>query len=469
MTPDETVVQADPYGWKSLRTLLLVAGFLLVMAVAAEFLQPIALAVLLAFILDPVVRRLDRLGLPRALGVVLTLLLVFAVIGGLGYVVGRQLGSLTDKLPQYESNIERRLAALRPREDSAVGRVTKMADHVRDSFTEPETIESVTDTGPDPVPVKVVDTPDSVGQLQTLLGPFQHAAAFLGMVLLLLFFLLLNREDIGDRIVQISGRGRISLTTKTLAQIGRRLSRYLATFALVNASFGAIIGVSLAVMGLPYAVLWGVLAGVLRFIPYLGPITAFALPTAFAFAQSEGWALPLAVVGLYAVAEIVANSVEPFIYGRSVGISSLGLLVAALFWTWLWGPIGLLMATPLTVCLTVLGQFVPDLRILSAMLGEEVEVEEDLRWYQRVLHRDREGALKFLDEALEKHGAAKVFDQIVLPALSRADQDFEAGQVDHRDLAALWSTVQGWLDDLAERDEFAPGPPATPAGAAPPP
>src|SRR3954465_7600197 len=213
----------------------------------------------------------------------------------------------------------------------------------------------------------------------------------------------MGREDLSDRIIGLFGNRQISLTTRTMEEIGRRISRYLATFALVNSGFGLVIGLGRGLIGVPYAVRWGCVAAMLRFIPYVGPAVAFLLPLVFAFAHFPGWAQPLEVVVLFGVVEVLLNGyLEPVIYGKTTGISALGLLVAAMFWTWLWGTLGLLLSTPLTVCLAVLGKYVPSLRFLGGLLGEEAELEPDVRFYQRLVALDRDGAIEVVEGALKQ-------------------------------------------------------------------
>ncbi len=271
---------------------------------------------------------------------------------------------------------------------------------------------------------------------------------------LLLVFLLIESNDISDRIVQTVGWGKIGVTTKTMSQIGHVLSRYLVTLALFNLGFGVVIGLGLWAIGLPSPALWGLLAAVLRFVPYLGTVVSFSLPELISIAHFPGWTQPLLVLLLFAGAELVANSIEPLLYGKSTGISPIGLLVAALFWTWLWGGLGLLLANGLTVCLAVVGQSIPGLGFLGTLLRHEVEVAEDLRWYQRVLNRDQDGATALLDQALKTRPLEDVCDEIVIPTLARAEQDREDGFLEKRDVVFIWRVVRDWLDDLEDRDDI---------------
>ena len=381
------------------------------MYVAAEVLKPLALAVLLSFILAPIVQWFVRRGLPRSGSVALVLILVFSVVGGVTYVVGDQFASLTDQLPAYQANMQKKFVDLRPQSDSAIEKA-RQAVLSMESSLRPAEADYAT-------PVRVVSENATVAQLQSFFGPFHVTIAFGGIVLLLLVFLLIESNDISDRIVQMVGWGKIGVTTKTMTQIGHVLSRYLAILAFFNLAFGVVIGLGLWAMGLPSPALWGLLAAVLRFVPYLGTIVSFSLPEIISIAHFPGWTQPILVIALFGGAELIANSIEPLVYGKSTGISPIGLLVAALFWTWLWGGLGLLLANALTVCLAVVGQSIPGLGFLGTLLRHEVEVADDLRWYQRVLHRDQDGAITLLDQALKTRPLESVCDEIVIPTLAR--------------------------------------------------
>ena len=292
------------------------------MYVAAEVLKPLALAVLLCFILTPSVQWFVRRGLPRSGSVALVLILVFSAVGGVGYVVGDQFTSLADQLPAYQANIQKKFATLKPHNDSSIEKARRAIASLEQSLR-PAEVDHAS-------PVRVVSENATVAQLQTLLGPFHVTLAFGGVVLLLLVFLLIESNDISDRIVQTVGWGKIGVTTKTMSQIGHVLSRYLVTLALFNLGFGVVIGLGLWAIGLPSPALWGLLAAVLRFVPYLGTVVSFSLPELISIAHFPGWTPPLLVLLLFAGAELVANSIEPLLYGKSTGISPIGLLVAAL-------------------------------------------------------------------------------------------------------------------------------------------
>jgi methylmalonyl-CoA mutase cobalamin-binding subunit len=268
-------------------------------------------------------------------------------------------------------------------------------------------------------------------------------------------FMLMGREELSDRIVGLFGHLHVSLTTRTMQEIGQRISRYLAMFALVNSGFGLVIWLGLSLIGVPFATLWGCLAAMLRFIPYVGPGVAFLLPLIFSFAHFPGWIQPLEVVAIFGVVEIALNSfLEPVIYGKTTGVSALGLLVAAMFWTWLWGTLGLLLSTPLTVCLAVLGKYVPSLWFFATLLGEDTELEPDVRLYQRLVALDRERAMELVEVVLKQQPRVEVFDQILVPVLLRAERDVALGELDETERAFVWSVVGEILDNLEGTPDF---------------
>jgi predicted PurR-regulated permease PerM len=394
-----------------------VIGF---MSLAAEVLKPLALAVLLSFALAPVARFLER-QLPRSVAVILTVVVALGALGAIGYIVGTQLTTLAYHLPEYRERVLAKLPTgwdfLKPTQETAVAKLSQVAGDVARS-------------------------------LLAILG----VGSF---VLILVLFILMSRDDLSDRIVQLFGRRRVTLTTRTMEEAGQRISRYLGMFATVNSTIGLVVGVGLSAIGVPLAVLWGVLAALFRFIPYVGPATAFALPLVFSIADDPGWQKPLMVIGLFAGIEILANSfLEPVIYGRTTGVSALGLLVAAMFWTWLWGALGLLLSTPMTVCLSVLGKYVPGLGVFATLLGEEAQLEPDVRLYLRLLAMDQDGATMLVEDELKQRPRVEVFDQVLIPALSRAERDRAHDDIDEREQAFIWRVVGDLLDDLEETPEI---------------
>lgn len=442
-SPSKNSSLSDPF-----KLTLLIFAIIAFMYFTGEVLKPLALSVLLSFALTPASRFLERRGLPRVAAVVLVGVLTLGALGGIGYVVGQQLSSLANRLPDYQENIERKLARVfDPSHQSATARLRGLADSVTAKLENPPAGE--TGEAKPIQKVEIVSQPSFQERLGDTTGPYLEFFGVGSFVLVLVLFMLIGRDDLGDRIIQLFGNRQVSLTTRTTEEIGRRITRYLATFAMVNSGFGLTIGLGLGLIGVPFATLWGCLAALTRFIPYVGPAVAFVLPLVFSFAHFPGWLQPIEVVALFAVIEIALNSfLEPVIYGKTTGVSALSLLVAAMFWTWLWGTLGLLLSTPLTVCLAVLGKYVPSLQFFATILGEEAELDPDVRFYQRLVALDRDGAVAFIEEAIKKQPRVEVFDQILVPALSRAERDASKDDLQEQEQELVWRVVGEVLDNL---------------------
>lgn len=428
---------------------LLIFGIIAFMYFTGEILKPLALSVLLSFALTPATRLFERLGLPRAGAIVLTVVIVLGLMGGIGYVVGQQVASLANRLPDYQENIETKLRGV----IKSGQRLNVMVDQVTAKLEKPRP-----DRPGELAPiqkVQVVEQRSFQDRLRSASGRYLEYLGIGGFVLVLVLFMLVSREDLRDRIVELFGHCQVGITTRTMEEIGRRISRYLATLALVNSGFGLVIGVGLTLIGLPYAVLWGYLAAMLRFIPYVGTAVALALPLVFSLANFPGWIQPLEVVALFGAVELALNSfVEPVIYGKTTGVSALGLLIAAMFWTWLWGTPGLLLSTPLTVCLVVLGKYVPSLGFFAILLGEKAELDPDVRLYQRLVALDRAGAKDVVEAALKVRPRVDVFDQVLIPTLSRAEHDVARGYLDESEQAFIWDVIGDVVDRLRGVEEF---------------
>ena len=426
----------------------LILAVIAAMSLAAEVLKPLALAVLLSFALAPLAGFIERRRVPRAIAVLLTVALALGSLIGIGYVVVRQLSMLAYQLPSYQERIQKKVDFLTPSDDTAFYRAQKVAGDVAKSLDAPVV------PGHEAMDVRVIEQPTFRERLQTAVGPYLEFIGVGSFVLILVLFMLMNREALGDRIVQLFGQGQINLTTRTMAEIGQRISRYLAMITLVNSVFGLIVGLGLWAIGVPYAVLWGCLAAMMRFIPYVGAAVAFGLPAVFSVAHFPGWRQPLEVVALFGVIEVALSYLEPLIYGKTTGVSALGLLVAAMFWTWLWGLLGILLSTPMTVCLAVLGKYVPSLGFFATLLGEEAELDQNIRFYQRLVSHDQDGATAIVEAALKERPRAEVFDQILLPALSNAERDVLRGELEESDVAFIRRVVGEILDDLEGTEEI---------------
>jgi predicted PurR-regulated permease PerM len=438
-------MNSDQAAIRQIRNVFISAVCIAGLYFASEFLQPLAMGVLLTFILAPLVTRLERMYLPRVLAIIVSLSLVLATIGGVGYLVGLQFLSLADHLPEYEKNINNKIDRLRlPSEGQSP--ITKAKTVIEDVQ---KRIGPSPDGEQDHV-VRVIQEQTAFERVETVIRPFHNFLGFVGVILILTFFLLMQHEEIANRVVHLIGKRRVSLTTRSMSQITHRLSRYLTTQALFNTGVGVTISLGLWAIGLPYNILWGTLMGLLRFVPYIGPAIGFSFPALFSLAYFTSWSQPLMVVGLFLAVEAAANALEPVIYGKSTGVSPVGLLLAAMFWTWLWGPLGLLLSTPMTVCLLVIGKHIPGFEFLGILLGEESEFADSLRLYQRLLRRDYDGAITLLDSLIESKPPEYVFDDVVIPAMSRATQDRSQGTLDEQDLSGIFGSLRQWLDELGE-------------------
>jgi predicted PurR-regulated permease PerM len=410
----------------------LVLGFL---AWAKSVVVPVALAVLFTFLLATLSGWLERRRVPRALAVAGVTLVGMGLVVALFYGVTRQIGSLLDEYPKYEDNVAAKIAQLRERGRTGlldkVEIVTeRISQQLGDKRTQDMTADELELARAQPVRV-VEEGAFSLSQLWSVAGPVLEPVALTGLVLVLVMFMLLNREDLRDRVISLVGVGALADTTRALDDAGARVSRYLLMQLLVNGGYGLAVGVGLALIGVPYAALWGFFASLLRYIPYIGPWLAALLPIGLSLLISREWTVALLVVALFGVLELVTNMiVEPLVYGRGLGVSQAALLIAVAFWTWLWGPVGLVLASPLTVCLVVLGRHVPQLAFLDTLLGDRPVLAPSHRLYQRLLAGDEDEAGRLFDEQVRTGGLEQAFDQVVVPMLGQVRSDVRAGKLD---------------------------------------
>jgi predicted PurR-regulated permease PerM len=400
---------------------------------AQDFFLPLVLAGLLSFLLSPLVRRLERWRLGRVGAVLLTAVMAFVLIGGLTYLVTNQFLDLAGSLPKYRDNLIAKVSALKVRGDSLLGRAERTITEVKEAMTKPEkppvfAAPAVPPVATLPVPVEIARTDNTIRMLMELVSPVIGPLGMALMVILIAIFMLLAGSDLRDRLIHLLGRSRLRITTQALDEVAQRISRYLRMQLLVNASFGVAIAVGLYLIGIQNALFWGLLGMVLRFLPYIGAWIAAAFPIALAIAMFESWTPPLLTVGLFVAVEIIiSNVLEPWLYGTSAEISSLAVVVSAIFWTWLWGGVGLVLATPMTVCLVVAGKYLPDLGFLDLLLGDKPAIAPADRLYQRLLALNAEEAGEIVEKYAEKHSALAAFDAVLLPALRAIEVDFRAG------------------------------------------
>lgn len=437
-----------PLNIRTTVVLLQIIAIVAILHFADDVLVPIALALMLAFLLAPMVHRLERWGLPRPFAVALTTLVAFAVLAGVTYVVAEQFRGLVSDLPSHRTNLNARVRALNA--GSASGGLERGVQTVQELTAELDKAATGKPVQAKVNKVEVVEPQPTARQLvrswfATLIGPISTA----GIVIVFVIFMLLQREDLRDRLVRLLGAEQMPAAVATLNDAARRVSRYLVMQTLINAVHGAVVALGLYLIGVPEPWLWGTLTLVLRFIPYLGPLLAAVGPIVLSLAVFPGWNEPLLVVGLIVTIELISNNLlEPRLYGSTTGVSSFALIVATVFWTWLWGAAGLLLATPLTVCLVVMGKHIPQFSYLGTLLGDQPVLAPRERFYQRLLGGDTDDAQDMIDEALEKEPLPAVLDAIVMPALRLAEQDHERGAIDAERRATLIEVVGELLEAL---------------------
>ena len=430
------------------------AGLVLVIGClywAQEVLVPVALAILLTFLLAPLVTVLER-RVPRVLAVVLVYVLALGVLGGVGTVLVTQVMSLGGELPSYKDNIKDKLSDVRllgrsSGLDPVTDTVTRAAGEVEREAERDKPAEA---KPPKPTPV-VIQPGTSAGvlRLPAALGPWLEPLTRAGLVALLVPFMLMNRLELRNRMVRLVGFSRLPVTTRALDEAGDRVTRYLLSQSLVNATFGALVGLGLWLIGVPYAVLFGFLSGALRFIPYVGIWIGAGLPVAVSLALFPGWWKALMVIGLFAVLELFTGAVlEVLLYARSAGVSEVGLLVAIAFWAWLWGPIGLLLATPLTVCLVVFAKYVPNLEFIWILMGDAPVVSTDVLVYQRLLAEDQDEVSDIVEKYTAEHSREQLYDEVLLPVLFHAARDRARGRVDEAEERAVIAAVREIIEEL---------------------
>jgi predicted PurR-regulated permease PerM/GAF domain-containing protein len=406
---------------------------------------PFAVGILLSFALTPLVNRLRRLKLPRIAAALVAVTLAFILIGGLTYVVGSQLVQLANNLPSYQTTITEKIRTLQTSAPGG-GVVDRVTTTIQDLSKEISGAEKATDkaaeqagtalgTSPAPQEPITVRLERAESQpleiIQTIVGPLLAPLATAGLVIIFVIFILLEQEDLRDRFIKLAGAGDLQKSTQALNDAAARVSRYLLMQLMVNMTYGIPIGIALYFIGVPNAVLWGLLAALLRFVPYLGPFLAASFPIALAFAVDPGWSMLLWVVGLFLFAELVSNNViEPWLYGSSTGLSSLAIIMAAIFWTTLWGPVGLFLATPLTVCLVVIGRYVPQLEFLGVLLGSDPVLAPEERLYQRLLAGNLEEAVEIAEDYVDEHSSRAFYDHVAIPALRLAENDRQRSTTD---------------------------------------
>ena len=407
---------------------------------------PLALAIYLSFLLGPLVNWFERKGIHRVAAVLGTMLLTVVLLGGMVWLITSQVTGLVDRLPRYSNNIHYKVKVVTEKMQSLKQRI----DTLLGSAGAPEQ-----ESDPDAEKQAMVVRPESTdwaNRLLAMLMPLAHGVATGGMALVLTGFILLKREEMRNRLIRLASGRRFTMTTKVLDEASQRVSRFLVMQAFINAIAGVSIGLGLLAIGVEYALLWGFLIFLMRYIPYIGIWFAAVPPVLLSFAMFEGWGQPLMVVALILVIDMICSNVlEPWLFGRSMGVSEVALLVSAAFWAFLWGPIGMVLSSPLTVCLVVLGKYNPRLKFIDVILGDEPALERGDRFYQRLLAHDEDEAEEIALAHLTDAPAETVFDAVLVPALIHARQDRETDDLGEEDEEFILRATCEIGEDLAER------------------
>jgi len=421
-----------------------------------DILIPFAFALVLTFLLTPMVAVFQKLHTGRVLSVIATVAISLALAGSIGWVIANQLIEVANQLPLYRRNIHSKIEALHNPVSGQLGHAAQSVKEVVKEVTSPAPVAPAqarnSKQPAPPVPVRMVAPATSEWtDLLDLGTPAIAPLGTAGIVLIFTVFMLLKREDLRNRLLRLAGLSQLNLMTQALDDAARRVSRYILMQFLVNAAFGLIFGLGLYWIGVPNPALWGVVAGLLRIVPYVGTMVAATMPIALSLAVFDGWLNPMLVFALVTTLELViANFVEPWLYGAHVGISSLALLVTSVLWTVLWGPAGLILSTPLTVCVVVLGRYVPQLSFLHIMLGDEPVLEAEAQVYQRLLAMDQLEARAIVDQFLKGRPLVELYDSVLIPALCLAEQDRHKGAIDASREEFLFLTINEMIVELSE-------------------
>ncbi|HYQ14633.1 MAG TPA: AI-2E family transporter, partial [Polyangiaceae bacterium] len=428
-----------------LRRVGLLALVVAMLSLGKPVLMPIALAFYLTFVLTPPSDRLERWGMPRPVSVTLVFAAALGALVGLGSILVSQAAELAGQLKTYSAQMGDKLANLRRGGLGAFSDLDRSFSDLGKAF-DPEWALNAA-----PAPVRVIAEGSSpLVKAEHALGPVLGPLAFVTIVVVMAIFMLAHREDLRGRLIQLVGPRNVTLTTRTMADAVNRVSFLLLTQAYVNAATGAVISIGLYFIGIPYAVLWGALASLLRFVPLLGTLIATILPTLAAFAIFPGWHEALLTAGLFiGVDTLVANFIEPWIIGKRTGVSALALLISALFWTWLWGPFGLLLATPITVCAATVSRHVPELAFLNVLLGDETGLESRVNFYQRVLAKAAKDALRLAKRHAASGSLSHTFDELLVPTLELLAADEQVGAVEPEAAAGVVADLRDIARKLA--------------------
>jgi predicted PurR-regulated permease PerM len=417
---------------------------------------PLALAFLFALLLTPPVAFLERIRLPRSIAIFTVVLVLLGLAGLVAWRMSQQFVDLTNRMPMYKEALKVKIHSMRGSNsqslDNASNAVKELESEIA-KVTPGSSSQSGVKKAPTapgsspahPLSVEVVPPSNPIGSAQIVIGPLATA----GLVTIFTIFILFGRENLRNRLIRLASAGQLNLMTQAMDEASQRINRYLLLQFFVNAGYGLLVGVALHFIGVPNAALWGLGAAVLRFLPYIGPPLAALMPILLSLAAFPGWYHALATMGLFLILElIVSNVVEPLLYGAHVGLSPLAILVAAVFWTLVWGLPGLVLSTPLTVCLVVMGRYVPSLKFLNVILGDEPVLPPHSKYYQRLLASDQNEAKQILEDCLKEKPLEEVYSSVVIPALSLAEQDRHRQELDEETQTFIYQSTRELVEQL---------------------
>lgn len=447
---------------EALQGLLIAALVVTALYVGREVLLPLALAILLSFVLTPMLLLLRRLNIPRVLSVGIVVSVAFAVIFMLGWLLSQQISQLVEDFPRYRSTVSEKISILRSSAES-LPILEKASDAVKDLQQELNAPKPKSETGTapapvdadrpqQPIPVEIQDsTRDPLELFQFVAGTILSPLATAGIVLLFVIFILLQREELRDKAIRLLSSSDMQRATSAMNDAAERLSKYFLSQLLINSAYGAFIAAALWLLGVPSPIVWGILAALMRFVPYVGSFIAAAPPLLLAAAVEPGWTTFLHVGALFLVSELMMGQVvEPLVYGHGTGVSPIAVVLSTVFWTWLWGPLGLLLAMPLTVCLVVLGRHIEGLNFFEVMLSDEPALTPEQAFYQRALSGDSAEATYQAELALKDQTLPAYLDNVALKGLQLAERDLERGNLEPENGKRINIAVKEVMENLAD-------------------
>ena len=427
---------------------------------ARPIMVPIALAILLAFALGPVVGLLRRLYLGRILSVLLAVVFAVAVIAGFSTFIGSQFASLVGQLPHYQTNVVNKIQLLRGQAVNSlfVQRTSNAVKNITHQITgdNGNNESRLLRRSGQPIPVVIANpsNDEPVAIAESLIGPLLEPLATLAIVIVFVIFILLQKDDLRDRFIRLAGSRDLTRTSVAMDEAAERLSRYLLLQTLVNTVFGTVVAFALWTIGVPNPFLWGLMAGLFRFVPYVGVPLAALFPILLSIAVAPGWAMTIQTFAMFCVVEMITGQfIEPFLYGRHMGLSAVAVVMSAVFWTWVWGPVGLLLSTPLTMCLVVVGRHAPPLAFLDILLGDSPPLAQEESFYLRMLEGDPDEAANQADAYLADHTLEQYYDNVAIKALALAQHDADRGSLPHQTRVNIKATVEGLAENLSDHSD----------------